>query len=86
MKTEAQVIQILERVIGVRGLTPETRFLDIGGNSLNLVAVLKLLKEKTGVVPAPRMFFDKAYGTVAAISSAIDIQREELGLQLAVTD
>lgn len=86
MKTETLVIQIFENVIGVRNLTPNAHFLDIGGNSLNLVAVLKQLKEKTGVAPAPRMFFDKSYATIAAISSAIDTQREKLSSQLAVTD
>ena len=86
MKTEALVIQIFENVIGVRNLTPDTRFLDIGGNSLNLVAVLKQLKEKAGAAPAPRLFFDKSHGTIAAISSAIDAQREKLSSQLAVTD
>jgi hypothetical protein len=47
---------------------------------------LKQIKEKTGVAPAPRMFFDKSSATVAAISSAIDAQREKLSSQLAVTD
>ena len=81
MNTETLVIKIFEDVIGVRNLTPDARFLDIGGNSLNLVAVLKQIKDKTGVAPAPRMFFDKSYATVAAISSAIDMQREELSSQ-----
>jgi acyl carrier protein len=76
VKTEAIVIQILENVIGVRNLDRGARYLDIGGNSLNLVEVLKRLKEKTGVAPSPRMFFDKSESTIAAISAAIDAQRE----------
>ncbi|MBA3772357.1 MAG: acyl carrier protein [Ramlibacter sp.] len=76
MNTEATVIQILEDVIGVKKLNRDTRFLDIGGNSLNLVAVLKQIKEKTGAAPSPRLFFDKTRSTVAAISAEIDSQRE----------
>lgn len=79
MNTEATVIQILEDVIGVKKLTAETRFLDIGGNSLNLVAVLKQVKEKTGVTPSPRLFFDKTRSTVAAISAEIDTLRAKSG-------
>lgn len=79
MNTEATVIQILEDVIGVKQLTPQTRFLDIGGNSLNLVAVLKQIKEKTGVTPTPRLFFDKTRSTVAAIAAEIDGMRAKSG-------
>jgi acyl carrier protein len=86
MKTEALVTQIFESVIGVRNLTPNARFIDIGGNSLNLVVVLKQIKEKTGVVPAPRMFFDKSYATIAAISAAIDSQRQASLPKATVTD
>ena len=76
MKTEAILTQILEDVIGVRNVGRDARFPDIGGNSLNLVQVLKQIKERTGVAPAPRMFFDKSQSTVAALSAAIDAQRE----------
>lgn len=84
MNTQAIVIQVLEDVIGVKQLTAETRFLDIGGNSLNLVAVLKQLKEKTGVTPQPRLFFDKARSTVAGIAAEIDAQRAKSGAPAAV--
>lgn len=77
MKTEAILTQILEDVIGVRNLSRDARFLDIGGNSLNLVQVLKQVKERTGVAVAPRLFFDKSNSTVAAIGAAIDSQRED---------
>lgn len=76
MKTEEIVIQILENVLEVKNLGPDARFLDVGGNSLNLVAVLKQIKEKTGVTPSPRLFFDKSNSTVTAISAAIDAQRQ----------
>lgn len=84
MKTEAILIKILEDVIGAKKLTGETRFLDIGGNSLNLVAVLKQIKEKTGVSPSPRLFFDKKRSTVAALSAEIDSLRETSGAAVAV--
>jgi acyl carrier protein len=75
METEAVVTLILEKVVGVKGVSREARFLDIGGNSLNLVEVLKHIKDETGVSVAPRMFFEKTNSTIAAISAAIDSQR-----------
>lgn len=86
MNTEAVVTQILENVIGVKGLGREARFIDIGGNSLNLVQVLKQIKERTGTAPPPRIFFDKSRSTVAAISAAIDAQREDSRLTVSVAD
>jgi acyl carrier protein len=86
LNTEAIVIQILENVIGVKDLGPGARFVDIGGNSLNLVQVLKQIKEKTGAAPSPRMFFDRSRSTVAAISAAIDAQREDSRLAVSVGD
>lgn len=77
MTTETQLIRIFENVIGVRNLNRDERFVDIGGNSLNLVAILKQIKEQTGVAPPARMFFDKSASTVAALSSAIDTQRAQ---------
>jgi len=77
MKTEAILTQILENVIGVKNLRRDARFLDVGGNSLNLVQVLKQVKERTGVSVTPRIFFDTSLSTVAAISAAIDSQREQ---------
>lgn len=86
MKTEAILIQILENVIGFRNLGRDSRFLDIGGNSLNLVQVLKQIKEKTGIAPAPRMFFDKSNSTVAAISAAIDSQQKNSRSTVSAAD
>ena len=77
MKTEAIVTQILEDVIGVKNVDRDARFLDIGGNSQNLVQVLKEIKEKTGTTPPPRMFFDKSNSSIASISAAIESQLEE---------
>ncbi|HXZ03048.1 MAG TPA: acyl carrier protein [Stellaceae bacterium] len=86
MKTEAIVTEILESVIGVKNLSRDARFLEIGGNSLNLIEVLKQIKEKTGIAPAPRMFFDKSASTIAAISAAIDAQRENSRLNVSAAD
>jgi hypothetical protein len=72
MKTENILIQILENALRVTNLRRDARFLDIGGNSLNLIQVLKQIKEKTGVAPSPRIFFDKQRSTISAISAAID--------------
>lgn len=76
MKTEDILIQVLENVIGVKHLKPDSRFLDIGGNSLNLVEVLKQLKAKVGIAPAPRLFFDRTRSSVAELAAAIDASRE----------
>jgi len=76
MNTEAILIRILEDVIGAKKVSAETRFLDIGGNSLNLVEVLKQLRAKTGVAPSPRLFFDRSRSTVATLSAEIDALRE----------
>jgi acyl carrier protein len=76
MKTEAILTQVLENVLGVKDLRRDSRFLDIGGNSLNLIEILKQLKEKLGVTPSPRIFFDKSRSSIAAISAAIDAQSE----------
>jgi acyl carrier protein len=86
MKTEAILTQVLEDVIGVKNVSRDMRFLDIGGNSLNLVQVLKQIKEKTGVSPAPRIFFDKTNSTVAAISAAIDAQLEQSRSTVSAAD
>lgn len=86
MKTEAILIQILENVIGVKNVGGDARFLDIGGNSLNLLQVLKQIKEKTGVAPPPRIFFDKSRSTVAAIGAEIDAQREDSRAAVSVAD
>jgi len=86
MNTEALVIGILENVIGVKNLSRDARFLDIGGNSLNLVEVLKQIKDKTGVAPAPRIFFDKSNSTVAAIGAAIDALRESRQATVAAAE
>ena len=75
--TEATLIDIYQEVIGVRDVSRDARFLDIGGNSLNLVEILKQIRERTGAKPAPRMFFDKDTSTVEAISAAIDAERQE---------
>lgn len=77
MKTEAILIQILENVIGVKNVSRDARYLDIGGNSLNLVEVLKQIKDRLGVAPPPRIFFDKSRSTVAAIGAEIDSLRQD---------
>ncbi len=64
----------MERVIGLSGLSAEARFLDIGGNSLNLVEILKQVKQETGTTPSPRMFFHKTGSSISAISAEIDSQ------------
>lgn len=77
MKTETELKRILEDVVGAKNLSSNARFLDIGGNSLNLVQVLKRIEDKFGVSPSPRIFFDKSRSTVAGISAALDSQLQE---------
>jgi len=74
MITETILIQILENVLGVKNLRRDAKFLDIGGNSLNLIEILKQIKDRLGTTPSPRLFFDKQRATISAISAAIDAQ------------
>jgi hypothetical protein len=77
METESVVTSIIEKVIGVKGLSRDARFLDVGGNSLNLGEVLTQIHNKTGVALSPRVFFHKSDSTIAAISARIDSQLQE---------
>ncbi len=72
MATEAVVTKILEDVIGVRGVSRDARFIDIGGNSLHLGAILTRIHSETGVAVPVRMFFHKTDSTIAAIAAKID--------------
>lgn len=72
METEIILIQIMQDVVGVKNLHRDSRFLDFGGNSLNLVEVLNQVREKFGAAPSPRIFFDKSRSTLAQISAEID--------------
>jgi Phosphopantetheine attachment site len=72
METEAVVTKIIEDVIGVRGVSRDARFIDIGGNSLHLGALLTRIHSETGVAVPVRMFFHKTDSTIAAIAAKID--------------
>ena len=72
MKTEAVVTKIIEDVIGVRGVRPDYRFIDMGGNSTHLGAILTRIHSETGVAVPVRMFFHKTDSTIAAIAAKID--------------
>ena len=47
--TEKQLANICKDVIGVEKISVNHRFMDIGGNSLNLIEVIGQVKEKMGV-------------------------------------
>ncbi|MCR9256713.1 MAG: acyl carrier protein [Alphaproteobacteria bacterium] len=79
INTETKVIEIWERVIGSKGIGSHVRFIDVGGNSLNLVEILKQIKEEIGATPSPRLFFHREHSTVAAISADIDAKLLEAG-------
>ena len=85
METEAVVTNIIENVVGVRGVSRNARFLDIGGNSLNLGAVLTQIYDKTGVAVPARMFFHKSDSTIAAITAKIDSQLQESQAALTIS-
>ena len=72
METEAVVTKIIEDVIGVRGVSRDSRFIDIGGNSLHLGAILTRIHSETGVAVPVRMFFHKTDSTIAAIAAKVD--------------
>jgi hypothetical protein len=85
MDTEAVVTNIIEDVIGVRWVSRDARFLDIGGNSLHLGAVLTQIHNKTGVAVPARMFFHKTDSTIAAITAKIDSQLQESQAALTIS-
>lgn len=72
METEAVVTKILEDVIGVKGVSRDSRFIDIGGNSLHLGAILTRIHSETGAAVPVRIFFHKTDSTIAAIAAKID--------------
>jgi Phosphopantetheine attachment site len=76
MNTEAIVTNIIEDVVGVRGVSRDSRFLDIGGNSLHLGGILTRIYNETGVAVPVRMFFHKTDSTIAAIAAKIDSLKE----------
>jgi len=77
METEAVVTKIIEDVVGVRGVRRDSRFIDIGGNSLHLGGILTRIYSETGVAVPVRMFFHKTDSTIAAIAAKIDSQLQE---------
>ena len=85
MKTEAIVTNIFEDVIGVRGVRRDSRFIDIGGNSLHLGAILTKIHSQTGVALPVRMFFHKTDSTIAAIAAKIDSQLQESQAALTIS-
>ena len=85
METEAIVTNIFEDVIGVRGVRRDSRFIDIGGNSLHLGAILTKIHSQTGVALPVRMLFHKTDSTIAAIAARIDSQLEESKAALTIS-
>jgi hypothetical protein len=77
METEAVVTKIIEDVIGVRGVSRDSRFIDIGGNSLHLGTILTRIHNETGAAVPVRIFFHKTDSTIAAIAAKIDSLRQE---------
>ncbi|NEQ17694.1 MAG: acyl carrier protein, partial [Moorea sp. SIO3E2] len=64
-------------VLSVETISIEDRFMDIGGNSINLVEVVNQVTEKMGVSIKARWFFDKHKSTIAELSKEIDAVREQ---------
>jgi hypothetical protein len=71
METEAVVTKIIEDVIGVRGVSRDSRFIDIGGNSLHLGGILTRIHSQTGVA-ARTQVLPQTDSTIAAIAAKID--------------
>jgi hypothetical protein len=85
METEAVVTKIIEDVIGVRGVRRDARFIDIGGNSLHLGALLTRIHSETGVAVPVRIFFHKTDSTIAAIAAKIDSLLQESQAALTIS-
>jgi len=73
--TEARVREILEAVIGLESLDRDRCFLDVGGDSGNVVEVLEQIEERLGVSLDPRLFFEEETSTAAALGAAVHAQR-----------
>ena len=58
-------------------MSRDSRFIDIGGNSLHLGALLTRIHNETGVAVPVRIFFHKTDSTIAAIAAKIDSLRQE---------
>lgn len=85
METEAVVTKIMEDVIGVRGVSRDSRFIDIGGNSVHLGAILTRIYSETGAAVPVRMLFHKTDSTIAAIAAKIDALRQESQAELTTS-
>jgi hypothetical protein len=85
METEAVVTKIIEDVIGVRGVSRDSRFIDIGGNSLHLGTILTRIHNETGAAVPVRIFFHKTDSTIAAIAAKIDSQLQESQASLTIS-
>lgn len=70
--TEKALADIWKEIIGVEKISVNDRFMDIGGNSLNLIEVIEQVKEKMGITLKSRLFFDKQKSTIAELSKEID--------------
>jgi hypothetical protein len=55
----------------------DSRFIDIGGNSLHLGTILTRIHNETGAAVPVRIFFHKTDSTIAAIAAKIDSLRQE---------
>jgi hypothetical protein len=85
METEAVVTNIIEDVIGVRGVSRDYRFIDIGGNSTHLGAILTRIHSEIGVAVPVRIFFHKTDSTIAAIAAKIDSLLQESQAALTIS-
>ncbi|NEO71692.1 phosphopantetheine-binding protein [Moorena sp. SIO3H5] len=74
-ETEKQLAEIWKDVLSVETISIEDRFMDIGGNSINLIEVVNQVTEKMGVSIKARLFFDKHKSTIAELSKEIDAIR-----------
>lgn len=63
----------IKKATGAEDILPDQRFLDVGGNSLNLVKLLKAIKNETGVAMPAKAFFDKTRSTINQLSIELDI-------------
>lgn len=75
MNTETIVTEIFQDVLGVENIDKNDSFLNIGGNSLNLVEIMTQIKDKIGIEPKARLFFDTEQSTILNISNEIDLMK-----------
>ncbi|MCG9629023.1 chlorinating enzyme [Vibrio mediterranei] len=82
MKAKEIVFEIIKETLGLKHLDLNSRFLDIGGNSLNLAEIKSRIKNQTGVDVEAKMFFSKETSSIGNICDEVGRAKKETSYKL----